>query len=205
MYTGSEIKTHLRFLVRPGTVPVRLPILQCLTPNTRGTSNSPDDEHNGSTLTSYPPFSLPPLACLSWRILMTLPVNFRPRIHNSGITGWSGCQALDNIYSKCLLTQMTSRPENNKRYNIYIFKVFHNICHEPFGAVCDDDKFGEKTCSPYRLSFPCANKPTFLSDTGFLIMLSGYNSETRLNLPTISKEFQSFIWKTSSGTCTLDP
>ena len=29
----------------------------------------------GSTLTSYPPFPLPPLACLSWRILMTLPIN----------------------------------------------------------------------------------------------------------------------------------
>ena len=100
MYTGSEIKAHLRFLqavwygiVSPWyrTGPPPYPTTSDVTYKRnivfvlyRPMASVEMTSIAGSTLTSYPPFSLPPLACLSWRILMRIPINLWPRIHNSG-------------------------------------------------------------------------------------------------------------------------
>ena len=91
MGTESEIKAHLRFLqavrcdIWPPcyrTSPPPYPTMSDVTYK-RNIVLKASVQMTRITLTSYPPFSLPPLAYLSWRILMTLPVNLGPRIHNS--------------------------------------------------------------------------------------------------------------------------
>ena len=94
MYTGSEIKAYLRFLqavrygigspwYRTGLPPY--PSMSDVTykRNIVLIASVQMTSITGSTHTSYPPFSLPPLACLSWRILLTLLINLGPCIHNS--------------------------------------------------------------------------------------------------------------------------